>query len=130
VDDHQLAVGVDGLRPCAVTAEASVAQIRGPQPSTNGEAALYSVPLRYYAESDQAKSAVQTMRGQLVASPAAEAAQIFVGGLSASEVDFRNSISDSMWKIVVFILVASFLVLLLLLLRSLVLPIVGVASTP
>jgi hypothetical protein len=54
-----------------------VAQVRGPQPSTTGEAALYSVPLKYYAESDQAKSPVRTMRDQLAASAAA--AQISVG---------------------------------------------------
>jgi RND superfamily putative drug exporter len=109
-----------------LSGQPSVAQVKGPQPSTDGAAALYSVPLKYYAESDQAKSAVEVMRDQLAASPAAAVAQISVGGLAASEVDFRNSIADSMWEIVVFILGTSFLILLVLL-RSLVLPLIGVA---
>jgi uncharacterized membrane protein YdfJ with MMPL/SSD domain len=66
------------------------------------------------------------MRDDLAASPASQSAAISVGGLTASEVDFRNSIADSMWKIVLFILATAFLILLVLL-RSLVLPIVGVA---
>jgi RND superfamily putative drug exporter len=83
------------------------------------------VPLKYYAESDQAKSAVQTIRDQLAASTAAASAQISVGGLTASEIDFHNSIADSMWEIITFILGTSFLILLVLL-RSLFLPIIGV----
>ncbi len=105
--------------------ESAVASVNGPQPSTDNRSALYNVPLTSDPESDAAKSAVKKMRNQLDASPAAGQATISVGGLTASEVDFRNSIADSMWKIVLFILGTSF-VILLLLLRSIVLPIVGV----
>ncbi len=109
-----------------ISAQPLVAGEQGPQPSTNGQAALYKVQLKDDPESDAAKSAVKTMRTDLAASPAAAATAISVGGLTASEVDFRNSIADSMWKIVLFILAASFLVLFVLL-RSVILPIVGVA---
>ena len=109
-----------------ISAQPLVAGEQGPQPSTNGQAALYKVQLKDHPESDASKSAVKTMRTDLAASPAATATAISVGGLTASEVDFRNSIADSMWKIVLFILAASFLVLFVLL-RSIILPIVGVA---
>ncbi len=109
-----------------ISAQPLVAGEQGPQASTNGQAALYKVQLKDDPESDASKSAVKTMRTDLAASPAATATAISVGGLTASEVDFRNSIADSMWKIVLFILAASFLVLFVLL-RSIILPIVGVA---
>jgi uncharacterized membrane protein YdfJ with MMPL/SSD domain len=109
-----------------ISQQPSTAKLKGPQPSTDGRSALYSVQLKYNPESDAAKSAVKTLRSELAASPASDSASIAVGGLTASEVDFRNSIADSMWKIVVFILCTAFLILLVLL-RSFVLPIVGVA---
>jgi RND superfamily putative drug exporter len=112
---------IDGV----LTGESAVANVGDPLPSTDNRSALYSVQLTSDPESDAAKSAVKKMRNQLAASPAAGQATISVGGLTASEVDFRNSIADSMWKIVLFILGTSF-VILLLLLRSIVLPIVGV----
>jgi uncharacterized membrane protein YdfJ with MMPL/SSD domain len=103
-----------------------VAGDQGPQPSTNGRSALYKVQLKDGPESDASKSAVKQLRNDLAASPASSAATISVGGLTASEVDFRNSIADSLWKIVLFILVTSFVVLFALL-RSIILPIIGVA---
>jgi RND superfamily putative drug exporter len=109
-----------------IQADGGVASVNGPQPSQDGREALYSVVLKADPESDRAKSTVKRLRNQLAASPATERAAIDVGGETASEVDFRDSISDSMWQIVVFILVVSFLILMTLL-RSLVLPIVGVA---
>ncbi len=109
-----------------ISSQPLVAGVQGPQPSTNGRSALYKVQLSDDPESDASKSAVKQLRAALAASPASDAATISVGGLTASEVDFRNSIADSMWKIVLFILVAAFLVLFVLL-RSVILPIVGVA---
>jgi heme transporter len=103
-----------------------VAGVQGPQPSTDSRSALYKVQLKDDPESDASKSAVRQLRDELAASPAVKSATISVGGLTASEVDFRNSIADSMWKIVLFILGISFLVLFVLL-RSVVLPLVGVA---
>ena len=107
-------------------AQPLVAGVQGPQPSTNSRSALYKAQLKDDPESDASKSAVRQLRDQLAASPAAASATISVGGLTASEVDFRNSIADSMWKIILFILAISFLVLFVLL-RSVILPLVGVA---
>ncbi len=107
------------------SSQPEVVNVQGPLPSTDNRAALYSVQLKDNPESDESKNAVKKLRTDLAASPASQSATISVGGLTASEVDFRNSIADSMWKIVVFILGISFLILFALL-RSIILPIVGV----
>ena len=104
----------------------AVASVSDAVPSTDQRKAFYNVVLTSNPESDEAKDAVKRIRPQLDGSQAAQIAAIDVGGQTATEVDFRNSISSSMWKIVLFILVASFVVLLALL-RSIVLPLVGVA---
>lgn len=104
----------------------AVARVQGPMPGGDDEKVIYSVTLTSNPESDEAKDAIKRIRTQLDDSSAARVSAISIGGQTASEVDFRDSISDSMGKIIVFILVVSFLVLVVLL-RSLVLPIVGVA---
>jgi uncharacterized membrane protein YdfJ with MMPL/SSD domain len=109
-----------------ISSQPLVATVQGPQPSTNNRSGLYKVQLKDNPESDASKNAVKELRDALAASPASESATISVGGLTASEVDFRNSIADSMWKIVLFILATAFLVLFVLL-RSVILPIIGVA---
>jgi RND superfamily putative drug exporter len=115
-----------GQIKAVLDAEPGVHSETGPQPSTDNRSALYTVQLVHSPETEQAKDTVRHLRDDLAASPAADAAAVSVGGLTASEVDFRDSISGSMWKIVLFILATAFLVLLVLL-RSLVLPLVGVA---
>ncbi|HXV32580.1 MAG TPA: MMPL family transporter [Gaiellaceae bacterium] len=120
--NQQVLAGVEQV----INGEQGVASSAGPQPSTDDRSALYSVQLWHSPETEAAKDAVRQLRDDLAASPAAEAAAISVGGLTATEVDFRASISGSMWKIVLFILATSFLILMVLL-RSLVLPLVGVA---
>lgn len=109
-----------------LTGEPEIASVQGPQPSTDNRSALYNAQLKASPESEKAKNIVKRLRDDLAASPAAQAAEISVGGLTASEVDFRDSIAGSMWKIVLFILVTAFLILFVLL-RSLILPLVGVA---
>jgi RND superfamily putative drug exporter len=110
----------------AISGENRVVNVQGPQPSTDNRSALYTVQLKNSPESEKAKNEVKKLRDDLAASPASESATISVGGLTASELDFRDSIADSMWKIVLFILGTAFLILLVLL-RSIVLPLVGVA---
>jgi RND superfamily putative drug exporter len=109
-----------------ISGENRVVAVQGPQPSTDNRSALYSVQLKNSPESEKAKNEVRKLRDDLAASPASSSATISVGGLTASEVDFRDSIADSMWKIVLFVLGTAFLILLVLL-RSIVLPLVGVA---
>ena len=109
-----------------LNSDRAVASVSDAVPSTDQTQAFYNVVLTTDPESDASKSAVKRIRTQLAGTQAASVAAIAVGGQTATEVDFRDSISSSMWKIVLFILVASFVVLLALL-RSIVLPIVGVA---
>jgi RND superfamily putative drug exporter len=72
---------------------------------------------RHDGESSEAKDAVARLRDQL---PAAK-----VGGSAAGLRDFDQLVSGSMWKIVLFVLGLSFVVLLVLL-RSVVLPLKAV----
>lgn len=104
----------------------AVANVQGPVPGGDQEKVIYSVTLTSNPESDDAKDALKRIRDQLAGSSASDVSTISIGGQTASEVDFRSSIADSMGKIIAFILVVSFLVLVVLL-RSLILPIVGVA---
>ncbi len=102
-----------------------VAKTQGPQPSGNEASAVYSVTLDSDPESPQAKDDVKTMRSNLEHSSAAKSSIISVGGETASEIDFNDSISSTMWKIFLFIVILSYL-LLTVLLRSMVLPLIGV----
>jgi uncharacterized membrane protein YdfJ with MMPL/SSD domain len=121
--ENQQALGVvqSDLR-----SDRAVFRVQGPMPGGDDRKVIYSVQLTSNPESDQAKDALKRIRTQLEDSAAARSSDISIGGQTASEVDFRESISDSMGKIILFILVVSFLVLVVLL-RSLILPIVGVA---
>lgn len=102
-----------------------VASVSQPDPSQNQTDALFEVVLTNSPESMQAKDTVKQLRKDLAASSAAKAATISVGGETAAEIDFDKSIVSSMWKIVVFIIVVAF-VILTTLLRSILLPVIGV----
>ncbi|HET8639838.1 MAG TPA: MMPL family transporter [Solirubrobacterales bacterium] len=78
------------------------------------------------SESDAARALVDRLRTSTVpASELAHVAIVDVGGETARTVDARNQISGSMWKIVAFVLALSFLVLMVML-RSLLLPLKAV----
>jgi uncharacterized membrane protein YdfJ with MMPL/SSD domain len=100
-----------------------VARVAGPQPSRDGRAALITAIPRHDAESPQAEALVDRMR----ADPGALAgvAELQVGGATAFNDDFVDLVSGSMWKILLFVLVFSYLVLFLLL-RSVLLPLKAV----
>jgi uncharacterized membrane protein YdfJ with MMPL/SSD domain len=86
-----------------------------------GDAALIQITPRHDGESPQARALVARLRDQ----PHAGFASVQVGGATASVEDFKNLVSGSMWKILVFVLAFSYLVLLLLL-RSVLLPLKAV----
>ena len=88
-------------------------------PSRDGARVLVSAVPRHDGESAQAKALVTRLRDELP--PGAQ-----VGGTSAALVDFKHLVDGSMWKIAVFVLGLSYVVLLLLL-RSAVLPLKAVA---
>ncbi len=78
------------------------------------------------SESDAAVVLVERLRDPLVASTAlGGVATVSVGGETARSHDVRALISGSMWKIVLFVLALSFLVLMAML-RSLLLPLKAV----
>ena len=100
-----------------------VARVLPPAPSRDGRAALIAVLPRHDAESPQAERLVERLRAD--AGPLDGVAELSVGGATAAGDDFQNLVSDSMWKILAFVLVFSYLVLFLLL-RSVLLPLKAV----
>jgi RND superfamily putative drug exporter len=79
------------------------------------------------SESDAAAALVDRLRDTVVpASRLAQVAEVIVGGETARSHDIRGQIGGSMWKIVLFVLALSFVVLMVML-RSLLLPLKAVA---
>jgi uncharacterized membrane protein YdfJ with MMPL/SSD domain len=103
--------------------DAEVARVMPPQPSRDGRAALVTVIPRHDPESRQAEALVERMRTD--PGPLGGVADVQVGGATAFNSDFVNLVSGSMWKILLFVLVFSYLVLFLLL-RSVLLPLKAV----
>jgi uncharacterized membrane protein YdfJ with MMPL/SSD domain len=78
------------------------------------------------SESDATIALVERLRDRVVPSAAlSETATVEVGGETARSQDARAQVSGSMWKIVLFVLTLSFLVLMVML-RSLLLPLKAV----
>jgi len=104
-------------------ADPEVARVAKPQPSRDGRSALIRVAPRHDPESDQADALIQRMRDDSGALRGL--ADVQVGGATAFNSDFVDLVSGSMWKILLFVLVFSYLVLFLLL-RSVLLPLKAV----
>jgi uncharacterized membrane protein YdfJ with MMPL/SSD domain len=100
-----------------------VAQVAPPQPSRDGRAALITVVPRHDPEGPAAEALVDRMREDLGSLQGVAGVQ--VGGATAFNQDFVDLVSGSMWKILLFVLVFSYLVLFLLL-RSVLLPLKAV----
>ena len=119
--DAMFALGTDFARDPAV---ASVGEW---QNADRGRTALLDIFPRAAADSDETFAFVERARSEVV--PASDlvalGASAEVGGESARIIDVRELISGSMWKILLFILGLSFLVLMLML-RSLLLPLKAV----
>jgi uncharacterized membrane protein YdfJ with MMPL/SSD domain len=78
------------------------------------------------SESDAAAALVDRLRDSIIPATAlGQVATVNVGGETARSHDVRLQISGSMWKIVLFVLALSFLVLMVML-RSLILPLKAV----
>ena len=95
-----------------------VARVHPSIRADDGERTLILAELKHDGESHPAKVAVDRLRGEL-------GDGVAIGGTTASQEDFKDLISGSMWKIIAFVLGLSFLVLLVLL-RSIVLPLKAV----
>ena len=95
-------------------------------PAYAGDSALIQATPSAPSESDAAVALVDRLRDTVVpASPLAQQAEVNVGGETARGEDVRQQVSGSMWKIILFVLSLSFLVLMVML-RSLILPLKAV----
>jgi RND superfamily putative drug exporter len=103
-----------------------VAKVAPPVISTGGHAALVVVTPKAGPESADAVALVERLR-----SPAGPArslmtvADVNVGGAAAENKDFTDLVSGSLWKLLLFVLLFSYLVLLVML-RSVLLPLKAV----
>jgi uncharacterized membrane protein YdfJ with MMPL/SSD domain len=104
----------------ALADDPGVASVERPVPSRDGRSVLVVAQTRDDPESAAAKATVDRLRSALPAA-AGSAAHVDVGGVTASQRDLDDLISGGMWKILLFLLGLSYLVLLVLL-RSVVLP--------
>jgi uncharacterized membrane protein YdfJ with MMPL/SSD domain len=102
----------------AARADRETARVATPVVSRDGDRALVTVVPRHDGESDATKALVTRLRARLP-----DAA--LVGGATAGGLDFRQLVSGSMWKIALFVLGLSYIVLFALL-RSVVLPLKAV----
>jgi uncharacterized membrane protein YdfJ with MMPL/SSD domain len=95
-------------------------------PAYAGDSALVQATPSAPSESDAAIALVDRLRDTVVpASALAQQAEVNVGGETARGEDVREQVSGSMWKIILFVLSLSFLVLMVML-RSLILPLKAV----
>jgi uncharacterized membrane protein YdfJ with MMPL/SSD domain len=95
-------------------------------PAYAGESVLIQATPSAGSESDAAAALVDRLRGSVVPATAlSRVAAVNVGGETARSHDVRLQISGSMWKIILFVLALSFLVLMVML-RSLILPLKAV----
>jgi RND superfamily putative drug exporter len=102
----------------ALRNDPEIAKVASARISEDGRSVLFVAQPRADGESPQAKAMVERLRQTLPAS-----AQ--VGGVTAAQEDLTDLITGSMWKIALFLLGLSYLVLLVLL-RSVVLPLKAV----
>ena len=104
--------------------EPIVGAVRSPIMSRDGERALVIASLRVPVDADAAGEGVVRLRDRLPA--AAPDARIDVGGTAAEQHDYDTFMLGSLWKVLLFVLGVSFVVLVVLL-RSLALPLKAVA---
>jgi RND superfamily putative drug exporter len=103
-----------------------VAQVGPPVTSEDGHAALLNVILAQDPENDTSLGVIDDLRDEGGrASGLDKVAKISIGGSSAQIRDFSDLISGGLWKIFAFVMVCSYLVLLVVL-RSVLLPLKAV----
>jgi RND superfamily putative drug exporter len=98
----------------------NVASVAKPVISGNGHLALVEVTSKAGPESDTTFGIVERLRDTPV-----EGAAVNVGGAAAQDHDFTDLISGSLWKVALFVLLFSYLVLLVVM-RSVLLPLKAV----
>jgi uncharacterized membrane protein YdfJ with MMPL/SSD domain len=109
----------------AIARDREVLSVSAPVASRSSDAVLLSATARSDGEAPATRALVERLRDELPATRAAERLTVDVGGTSAALVDFDDTVTGSMWMIVLFVLALSYVVLLVLL-RSAVLPLKAV----
>src|SRR5262249_5127637 len=109
----------------AVKKDPAVAAVADPVASDDAHLVLVEVTSKYGPESDNTFALVQRLRSPDGPSAAFTGATINVGGAAAQDHDFTDLISGSLWKVALFVLLFSYLVLLCLM-RSVILPLKAV----
>jgi uncharacterized membrane protein YdfJ with MMPL/SSD domain len=103
-----------------------VARVQDPQISEDGKAALLRVVGAQDPESQRTLDLIDELRAEGgSASGIGDLATLDVGGATAQTVDFAGLISGGIWKIFLFVLICSY-VILLVVLRSVLLPLKAV----
>ncbi|MEA2481770.1 MAG: putative drug exporter of the superfamily [Thermoleophilaceae bacterium] len=103
-----------------------VAGVPPPRLSPDGRAALIAVTARHDPESPQARSLLGRLRADAASGRGIAArAGIDIGGTTAHVEDFQDLVAGSLWKIALFVMGFSYVVLLILL-RSALLPLKAV----
>jgi uncharacterized membrane protein YdfJ with MMPL/SSD domain len=101
-----------------LSATRGVADVLEPQPSRDGRAVLIRVVLDTDPESPEALAMVDRLREE-------SSLRVDIGGSTAQAQDFNQLISGGIWKVFLFVMVCSYLVLLVVL-RSVLLPLKAV----
>ena len=132
-DPVQIVAGFDGGGVDKVAVAGFVREVEGTPgvasvapPAYGGDSVLIQATPNAPSESDAAVALVDRLRDSVVpASALSQQAAVNVGGETARGDDVRKQVSGSMWKIILFVLALSFLVLMVML-RSLLLPLKAV----
>jgi uncharacterized membrane protein YdfJ with MMPL/SSD domain len=135
-DPVQIVASFDSPRPAGEGRAAVAAFVRRVEatpgvssvapPAFAADSVLIQATPRAPSESDAAAALVDRLRDSVVPSTQlSSVATVDVGGETARSHDVRRLIAGSMWKIIVFVLTLSFLVLMVML-RSLLLPLKAV----
>jgi RND superfamily putative drug exporter len=102
-----------------------VAAVSKPTTSSDGHAVLINVTPKNGPESDEAAALVKRLRVAGGPNSTLPGVDVSVGGAAAQNHDFSDLISGSLWKILLFVLAFSYVVLLIVL-RSVLLPLKAV----
>ncbi len=131
-DPVQIVAGFEGAPDRAATAafarrlEVTAGVSSVSPPAFSGHSVFFQATPAAPSESDPARALVDRLRDTVVPSTRlAKVATVDVGGETARSNDVRAQIGGSMWKIVLFVLSLSFIVLMVML-RSLLLPLKAV----
>jgi uncharacterized membrane protein YdfJ with MMPL/SSD domain len=102
-----------------------VAEVSKASVSADGHLVLIQVTSRNDPEGPQTFQLIKDLRSPTGTAALLKGATVNVGGAGAEDHDFTDLISGSLWKVAVFVMLFSYLVLLLLL-RSVILPLKAV----